>query len=64
MTIDAPIEIIPLHIRGGSILPMQQPNRTSTSRFAAFLYNVVAVKIRLNYWLLLERMEERLEICF
>ena len=36
-TVDAPLGVIPLFVRGGSILPLQQPgNTTSTSRQSPF----------------------------
>jgi lysosomal alpha-glucosidase len=30
VTLDAPLSTIPLHVRGGSIIPMQEPNTTTT----------------------------------
>lgn len=33
MTLDAPLSYIPLHVRGGSILPTQAPALTTAARY-------------------------------
>ena len=37
-TLDAPMDIIPLHVRAGAIIPFQEPNVTTNSRYAVVPY--------------------------
>ena len=39
--LDAPLDIIPLHVRGGVIIPQQYPNLTTTERWVGLCVNVI-----------------------
>lgn len=45
VTLAAPLSTIPLHVRGGSILPIQDPALTTTDRY---IYNL-ATSTRICY---------------
>lgn len=41
ITVDAPLSIIPLHLRGGYILPTQQPANTTVYRYEYMMTSII-----------------------